>query len=97
MYGPSESFKGPCSSLFQSVTLHLWRPLARLCRELDWSAEEVYRLITLDGMAAKPEAHQAFIENPLVPVDYVTVRGRAAEGKGGTERRGRVPLSRGCG
>ena len=48
----------------------------------------MYRLITLDGMAAKPEAHQAFIENPLVPVDYVTVRER---GEGGADWGGRRP------
>ena len=42
---------------------------------MDWSYDRIYKLITMDGMAAKPEAHQGFVENPLVPVDYVTVKG----------------------
>jgi hypothetical protein len=27
----------------------------------------------MNGIAAKPESHQGFVENPLVPVDYVNV------------------------
>ena len=46
-----------------------------VCRDIDWSYEQTYQLITMNGIAAKPESHQGFVENPLIPVDYVTVSG----------------------
>ena len=52
-------------------------------RNMDWSYERIYKLITMDGMSAKPEAHQGFVENPLVAVDYVTV---SHEGQAGHNR-----------
>ena len=48
-------------------------------RDIDWSYERTYQLITMNGIAAKPESHQGFTENPLIPVDYVTVSGRHDE------------------
>lgn len=43
--------------------------------DLNWSERRVYNLITLGGTAAKPEDHGAFVENPLIPIDYVQTMG----------------------
>jgi hypothetical protein len=43
--------------------------------DMHWSEERIRNLITMDGLGAKPEDHGAFVENPLVPIDYVQTMG----------------------
>ncbi|KAG1655121.1 hypothetical protein FOA52_012539 [Chlamydomonas sp. UWO 241] len=50
-------------------------PHAQEVRATYWSPEQWRSLITMDGMGANPEDHLAFVENPLVPVDYVQTVG----------------------
>mmetsp|Transcript_37519 Transcript_37519/g.83510 ORF Transcript_37519/g.83510 Transcript_37519/m.83510 type:complete len:410 (+) Transcript_37519:32-1261(+) len=47
-----------------------WEELDR-----EMTQQEVYDFITANGVNAKPEDHEAFVENPLVPIDYVTTMG----------------------
>lgn len=44
-------------------------------QELEWSEKRINNLITLGGVAARPEDHGAMVENPLVCIDYVQTMG----------------------
>mmetsp|Transcript_18091 Transcript_18091/g.30995 ORF Transcript_18091/g.30995 Transcript_18091/m.30995 type:complete len:349 (-) Transcript_18091:352-1398(-) len=44
-------------------------------QSMDWSEEDVRNLITMNGTACAPEDHQAIVENPLIPVDFVNTMG----------------------
>ncbi|KAF5833747.1 hypothetical protein DUNSADRAFT_9814 [Dunaliella salina] len=41
----------------------------------EWTPEQVYNLVTLDGTAARPEDHGGIVENPLVNIDMVNTMG----------------------
>eukprot|EP00955_Chlamydomonas_euryale_P014931 160165-Chlamydomonas_euryale.AAC.4 len=49
--------------------------VSREVRDMERTDAEWRALITMDGLGANPEDHQARVENPLVPADFVQTMG----------------------